>query len=189
MCGKCLGMAYYRSSRSWQQKRRMMGAMNVTDWISGVCSCCQEFKRVFLPRGILGQKFDQLCGKCYHVIAEQREKNEEPKDQSRLWRPGRSTIQVNPRALGTNPRALGTNPNALKMNPRASGTNPRALGTNPRANQSTALRVISDAGRPFLNLYRCQSRGCGAELASPPTLSYARCYLCAGVVTVSRIYS
>src|SRR5262245_13273330 len=109
MCGKCVGMSYYRASRSWQQKRRMMGAMNVTDWISGSCSCCQEFKRVFLPRGILGQKFDQLCGKCYQVIAQQHEKNEElkEKDQSRLWRPGRSTIQVNPLALGN---ALGTNP-------------------------------------------------------------------------------
>jgi hypothetical protein len=176
--------------------------MNVTDWISGRCSCCQEFKRVFLPRGILGQKFDQLCGKCYHVIAEQHEKNEEPKDespthsdQSHLWRPGRSTIQVNPHALGTNQRALGTNPNALGTNPRASGTNPRALGMNPRANQSAAPRRAAsnrdDANHtvgtngPFLYLYCCQRFG--GELASP--LNYSRCYVCSGALTVERIYS
>jgi hypothetical protein len=153
--------------------------MNVTDWISGVCSSCKEFTRVFLPRGILGQKFDQLCGKCYGTIARQREENQKPKDQSRLWRPGRSTIQVNPRALGTNLRVLGTNPNAP-------GTNPRALGTNPRANRERPP-AMSDAGRPFLNLFRCQSQRCGAELASP--LNYARCYLCSGAVTVARIYS
>jgi hypothetical protein len=142
---------------------------------------------VFLPRGILGHKFDQLCGKCYGIIARQRKEIEEqePKDRSRLWRPGRSTVQVNPRAFGTNPRAVGTNPTALGTNRRALGTNPRALGTNSRANQSAAPRAMSDAGRPFLNLYRCQR--CSAELASP--LHYARCYLCSGAVTVSRIYS
>ena len=96
MCGKCLGMAYYRASRAGRLKRRNLEVMNVTDWISGRCSCCHEFKRVFLPRGILGQKFDQLRGKCYGTIARQREENEEPKAQSRLWRPGCSTIQVNP---------------------------------------------------------------------------------------------
>lgn len=96
MCGKCLGMAYYRASRAGRLKRRNLEVMNVTDWISGRCSCCHEFKRVFLPRGILGQKFDQLRGKCYGTIARPREENEEPKAQSRLWRPGCSTIQVNP---------------------------------------------------------------------------------------------
>src|SRR5262245_45202171 len=120
MCGKCLGMACYRSSRAGRQRRRNLKAMMVTDWISGRCSCCHEFKRVFLPRGILGQKFDQLCGKCYGILARPRVKNEEePKDQSRLWRPGRSTIQVNPRALGPNPRVLGTNPRANREPPPA----------------------------------------------------------------------
>jgi len=165
MCGKCLGLAKYRQARARRLKRRAPEEMKVTEWISGVCSCCKEFKRVFLPRGILGQKFDQLCGKCYHVIAEARPKNEE-----------------SPRAQGTNLRARGTNPTAL-------GTNPRALGANPRANdlytRGEGVKGRPRAGRPFLNLHSC--RRCGGELASP--LLYASCYLCGGPLSMTRIYS
>jgi hypothetical protein len=75
----------------------------------------------------------------------------------------------------------------IKVNPRALGTNSRALGTNPRAVQSAVPRAMSNGGRPSLDLYRCQSQRCGGDLDSP--LNCARCYLCSGPVTVMRVYS
>jgi hypothetical protein len=46
-------------------------------WISGICSSCQDFRRVFLPRGDLAKKFSQLCGQCYGAIADERRKQPE----------------------------------------------------------------------------------------------------------------
>ena len=61
--------------------------------MSGVCSCCKKFRTVFLPRGILAKKFDQLCGQCYGIIARERHQ-QEPQSRPEQQRGGRPFLTL-----------------------------------------------------------------------------------------------